>query len=153
MKKQSFEAVKEGDKRVFSKVITERDIEAFAAVTGDFNPIHLDGNFARRTIFRGKIAHGLLVGGLISTALTKFPGVIVYISQTLDFLKPVRVGDKIEALAEVLGKIDERSELRLKTICKNQRGETVVNGEARIKILEVKDSGEESPRKEKTETA
>ncbi len=144
MKKQGFEAVREGDKRAFSKVITDSDIKVFAEITGDFNPLHLDDNFAQRTIFRGKIAHGILIGGLISAALTKFPGVIVYLSQTLNFLKPVRVGDKIEASAQVMEKINERNELRLKTVCMNQFTEIVVSGEARIKILEVGDSNEQS---------
>ena len=136
MTKQTFKGIREGDKRVFTKVITERDIETFARATGDFNPIHLDSEFAERTVFRGKIAHGVLTAGLISATLSRFPGVIVYLSQTLHFLRPVRPGDKIEALAEVLDKIDERNELKLRTICRNQRDEIVLDGEARIKVLE-----------------
>jgi len=130
--------ITQGEKRTFAKVITEQDIETFARVTGDFNPIHLDSEFAERTIFGGRIAHGCLTAGLISATLSKFPGVIVYLSQTLHFLRPVRPGDRIEVLAEVLDRIDERSELRLRTVCKNQRDEVVLDGEARIRVLEAK---------------
>ena len=84
-----------GDERFFSKVITVEDIEAFAKLTGDFNPIHIDSSFAQKTIFGGRIAHGILSVGLISTALSKFPGIIVYLAQDIRFLKPVRPGDKV----------------------------------------------------------
>ncbi len=145
--KKTFEGIRKGDKRAFSKMITEHDIEMFARITGDVNPVHLDAKFAGKTIFKGKIAHGILIAGLISAALSRFPGVIIYLSQSLYFLKPVRVGDRIEAIVEVLEKADERSELRLQTICKNQMDKIVVHGEARIKVFEVEDSGEGSVRK------
>lgn len=126
----------EGDERCFSKVITVEDIEAFAKVTGDFNPIHMDSRFAQKTIFGDRIAHGILSVGLISAALSKFPGVIVYLAQDIRFLRPVRPGDEIKAIATVLEKVVAHSELKLKTVCYNQRHEMVVDGEARVKVLE-----------------
>jgi 3-hydroxybutyryl-CoA dehydratase len=136
LKKQAFKEIRIGDKRTFSKVITEDDVKTFAAITGDSAPIHLDDRFARRTIFRSRITHGMFVAGLISAALSRFPGIIIYLSQSLRFLKPVRMEDRIEAVAEVLEKIDERSELRLKTVCINERNEIVVEGEARVMVME-----------------
>ncbi len=132
----AFERIREGDRMTFAKVITVRDIEMFAAITGDANPIHLDDDLAGRTIFKGRIAHGLLAGGLISAAVSRFPGIIIYLSQTLSFRKPVRPGDTIEATAAVAEKIQERNEMRLETACTNQRGELVVAGEARVRVLE-----------------
>lgn len=126
----------EGDERCFSKVITVEDIEAFAKVTGDFNPIHMDSQFAQKTIFGDRIAHGILSVGLISAALSKFPGVIVYLAQDIRFLKPVRPGDEIKAIATVSKKVVAHSELKLKTVCYNQRYEMVVDGEARVKVLD-----------------
>ena len=136
MKKQAFKEIRIGDKRTFSKVITEDDVKTFAAITGDSAPIHLDDRFASRTIFRSRITHGMFVAGLISAALSRFPGIIIYLSQSLRFLKPVRMEERIEAVAEVLEKIDERSELRLKTVCTNERNEIVVEGEARVMVME-----------------
>ena len=133
---QAFEKIREGDRKTFSKVVTDHDIEVFAAITGDPNPIHLNDDFAKRTIFKGKIAHGILTAGLISAALSEFPGIIIYRSQSLSFRKPVRPGDTIEATAEVAEKIHERNELRLETTCRNQQGEVVIDGEARVRVLE-----------------
>jgi acyl dehydratase len=134
--KSAFEDIRTGDKRNHSRIVTDHDIEMFAAVTEDCNPIHLDSEFARGTIFKGKIAHGMLTAGLASAAVSKFPGVIIYLSQSLSFLKPVRPGDRIEATAEVIEKMNERNELRLKTVCVNQAGDTVLTGEARIRVFE-----------------
>jgi 3-hydroxybutyryl-CoA dehydratase len=136
---QALLKIKEGDKRTLSKTITEQDMRDFATLTGDFNPIHLDDKFAEKTMFKGKIAHGILIAGLISAALSKFPGVIIYLSQNLRFPKPVRAGEVIEATAEVMEKVEERSELKLKTTCRNQRDEIVVEGEAQIMVLELEE--------------
>ena len=136
----AFDRIKQGDTRNFSKVITEQDIEAFAHISGDHNPIHVDSEFAARTVFKGRIVPGILTAGLISATLSRFPGVIIYLSQNLYFRKPVRIGDKIEASSEVIKKGDERRELILRTICKNQKDEIVAEGEAVVKVLEVEDS-------------
>lgn len=140
----AFEGIRLGDRATYSRAVTDRDIEMFATATGDHNPIHLDSNFARGTIFKGRIAHGILTAGLVSAALSRLPGIVVYLSQSLSFLRPVRPGDNIEASAEVVEKISERSELRLRTVCTNQAGEIVLTGEARVKVLE--HAGPVSPR-------
>jgi 3-hydroxybutyryl-CoA dehydratase len=148
--KPAFDEIKEGDRRSSARVITHHDIEMFATITGDFNPIHLDDEFARGTVFKGKIAHGILTAGLISAALSKFPGVIVYLSQSLSFRKPVRPGDRIEATAEVVEKIPEHSALKLTTVCQNQRNEIVLSGEARVKVLEAEAFGSRDHSKKET---
>jgi len=140
VKKQSFEAIKVGAKKVASRIITQQDVETFARISGDYNPLHLEKDFADRTIFKGRIAHGMLVAGLISAALSKFDGVVVYLSQSLSFLKPVRAGDRIEATVEVVEKIEGRRRLRLRTVCKNQKGEVIIDGEAKVKIMEAASS-------------
>lgn len=132
----AFEGIRQGDKTTYSRIVTDDDIETFATITGDCNPIHLDTEFARGTIFKGKIAHGILTAGLISAAVSRLPGVIIYLSQNLTFLKPVRPGDSIEATAEVVEKVAKRNELKLKTVCTNQRGDVVLTGEAMVRVLE-----------------
>lgn len=130
-----FDDLSVGMTRVFSKTITEADLLMFAGVSGDTNPLHLDEDFASRTMFEGRIAHGMLTGSLISTVLgTRLPGPgAVYISQQLRFLAPVRLGDTVIARAEV-GEINpERRRVRMLTTC--WVGETkVVDGEALLMV-------------------
>ena len=86
-----------GDRFEFTKTITDGDIRRFAAASGDTNPLHLDDAFASETRFRGRIAHGTLVGGLISAALARVPGLVIYLSQDLEFHNPVRIDDRVTA--------------------------------------------------------
>jgi 3-hydroxybutyryl-CoA dehydratase len=117
-----------------TKTVTEADVAAFADITGDRNPVHLDEDYARGTRFGGRIAHGILTAGLISAVLgMKLPGTGgIYRSQELKFVKPVHLGDAITARAEVIEVDAEKSVLTLKTECLNQRGELVLTGVARI---------------------
>jgi 3-hydroxybutyryl-CoA dehydratase len=121
-----------GQKAALSKQITLDDIEAYAKLTGDTNPVHLDEEVAGRTRFNGRIAHGLLGAGLISAVLgTKLPGPGgIYLSQTLKFHKPVYPGDEITAEVEVNDWRADKSRLELDTRCLNQRGEQVISGRA-----------------------
>ncbi len=125
-----------GTKTRHVKTITEADIMRFADVCGDFNPVHISENFAKKTLFGSRIAHGMLVAGLISAAVAKLPGLVIYLSQTVKFLKPVRVSDSITTVAEVIDKDDVKGILKLKTTCVNQNGETVVDGEGRVRIYQ-----------------
>ncbi len=140
--RRAIESVDVGHSVSVFREITEADIQKFAEVSGDFNPLHLDEEYARRTIFGGRIAHGILALGLISAALAKLPGVVVYLSQSVKFTRPVRIGDTIEAVVEVVDKVAEKSGVRLRTFCRNQRGESVLEGEARVKLLDLKKSSE-----------
>ncbi|MDQ7828776.1 MAG: MaoC family dehydratase [Armatimonadota bacterium] len=127
-----------GQRATLTRTITEEDIQAFAALTGDRNPLHLDEAFARRTRFQGRIAHGLLTASLISAVLgTQLPGAGgIYLGQTLRFRRPVRPGDTVTAEVEVAA-FDARSRrLSLRTRCVNQRGETVLEGDAELLVEE-----------------
>jgi 3-hydroxybutyryl-CoA dehydratase len=125
-----------GQKASLTRTVTQADIEAYARLTGDDNPIHLDEEFAAGSRFGGRIAHGMLTAGLISAVLgTRLPGPGgVYISQTLRFLRPVRPGDTITAVAEVTAYDPGRRRLTLATTCINQQGERVLEGEATILV-------------------
>lgn len=119
----------------FGKTITDADILMFAGVSGDTNPVHLDQEFAESTMFKGRIAHGMLSASLISTVLgTRLPGPgCVYLSQTLKFLAPVRTGDTLRAHVTVTQVDTERRRVTLETTC--MVGETkVVAGEAVIMV-------------------
>jgi len=116
----------------WSKTITMADIRAFAALTGDENPLHVDEAFARTTRFGRPIAHGMLVASLISAVLSRSlpgPGTI-YLSQSLEFVRPVYPGDTITALVEVTEMRDDKPVVTLITRCVNQHGEEVVRGKA-----------------------
>jgi len=123
-----------GDSAQLSKTIKDEDIRVFAEVTGDKNPLHLDDEFASKTIFKRRIAHGILTAGLISSVIgNRLPGNgTIYLSQTLNFLAPVYVGDEITAKVEVLQVLKEGKRLRLKTQVINQNGTVVVDGEALV---------------------
>ena len=124
-----------GMSAVFSKTVTEADLLMFAGVSGDTNPIHLDEDFASRTMFESRIAHGMLTAALVSTVLgTKLPGPgAVYVSQTIKFLAPVRIGDTVAARATVAEIMPERKRVRLHTTC-SVGGKVVMDGEALILV-------------------
>ncbi len=130
-----FDDLAEGMSEVFSKTITEADLLMFAGVSGDTNPIHLDQDFASRTMFEGRIAHGMLTAALVSTVLgTKLPGPgAVYVNQSLRFLAPVRIGDTVIARAAVKDLNGERKRVTLDTTC--QVGDIkVLDGEATLMV-------------------
>jgi len=129
-KGKSIQELKIGDSAQISKTITESDIELFARATGDFNPVHLDQAYAERTSFKGRIAHGLLSVGLLSTILgNTLPGHgTIYVSQEVKFLAPVRIGDTITAKVEVIELIPEKNRAKFRTTCVNQDGKEVVDG-------------------------
>ena len=114
-----------------TRVITEEDILRFAEITGDRNPVHISEEFASQTRFGERIAHGILTAGLISAVIgTKLPGPgCLYLSQTLVFRAPVKIGDEITARAEVV-EVTSGKRLKLRTVCINQRQEVVLEGEA-----------------------
>lgn len=131
-------AIGVGDSVTFTKTITESDVIDFAYVSGDTNRLHLDDSFAGGTRFGGRIAHGTLVSGLISAALARIPGVIVYLSQDLEFVGPVAVGDELTATVEVLEDLGG-DRYRLETIVETN-DELVVTGEAVVLVDPLPDS-------------
>jgi len=132
MNGKTIDELRLGDKAEFTKTVSETDIYLYAGVTGDFNPAHIDEEYARGTFFKSRIAHGMLSAGFISSVIgTKLPGPgTIYLDQSLKFLAPIRIGDTITAWAEVVKIMSEENRIKLKTICVNQHGTTVLDGEA-----------------------
>ena len=131
-----FDDLAVGQTAEFSKTVTEEDIRHFADATGDLNPVHLDEAHASRTRFGGRIAHGLLSAGFISACIAmRLPGPgSIYLSQSLRFLRPVRIGDTVTARVGVAELVPAKRRVRLTTQCRNQRGELVIDGEAMVQV-------------------
>jgi 3-hydroxybutyryl-CoA dehydratase len=125
-----------GQAAEMAKTVTEADIALFAGVTGDFNPVHLDAVAASQSRFGERIAHGMLSAGFISAVIAmRLPGPgSIYLSQSLRFTKPVRIGDTVTTRVEVVEVMAPKRRLRLATVCRNQNGETVVEGEAVVMV-------------------
>ncbi|BCL75707.1 3-hydroxybutyryl-CoA dehydratase [Jeongeupia sp. HS-3] len=117
----------------YRKTMTETDVVLFAGLSGDNNPMHIDDEFARETRFGGRIIHGMLTAALVSTVIgTRMPGPgVIYLSQNLRFLKPVKIGDTVTATASVSELFPDKQRARLTTVC-SVRGETVLDGEALV---------------------
>lgn len=129
--------IKIGDTFSTQREITDELIRKFADVSGDYNPIHLDEEFAKTTRFGRRIAHGMLSGAFISAVLgNEFAErKIVYLSQTMKFVAPVFIGDTVTASGTVTRIREDKGIVTLETLCKNQSGETLVSGEAAVMIL------------------
>ena len=130
-----FEDLSVGMTETLSKTIASSDVVGFAQLTGDRNPIHLSEHFAAKTSFGRRIAHGLYTASLISAVLgTRLPGPgAIYVSQTLNFRAPVRIGDTVEVTVSVAELIPERQRARLLCTCM-VHGEVVLDGEALVKV-------------------
>lgn len=128
-----FEDLLVGMTAATGKTITEADILMFAAVSTDTNPVHLNEETASNSLFGGRIAHGMLSAGLISAVLgTRLPGPgTIYLSQSLRFRAPVRIGDTVTAAVEVIGLDAARKRATLKTLC-TVAGKVVIEGEALV---------------------
>ena len=123
-----------GQQASFTKTVSETDVYLFAGITGDLNPAHTNQVASEKTMFKGRIAHGMLSAGFISAVLGMYmpgPGTI-YLGQELKFTKPVRFGDTVTATCTVSELLPEKNIAKLDTICTNQRGEVVVKGMATV---------------------
>jgi 3-hydroxybutyryl-CoA dehydratase len=131
----AFEDLTVGMTAVYGKTVTEADILLFAGFSGDTNPVHLNQEYAATTMFKGRIAHGMLSAGFISTVLgTRLPGPgCIYVSQSLRFKAPVRAGDTVYARATVSKLIAEKRMVELKTVC-TVGDKVVIDGEATVLI-------------------
>ncbi len=129
----TIEEIEMGMTRSLQKVVTDKDIEMFAEVSTDHNPVHMDDDYARDTIFEGRIAHGMLTAGLISAVIgEQLPGHgTVYMGQTLKFLAPVRPGDMVQAEVEVVGIDYAKRRVQLDCRCM-VNGKKVLIGEATV---------------------
>lgn len=127
---------KPGDSATYAKTITDEDIRAFASLLGDTNGLHTSDEYARKTRFGRRIAHGMLGASLVSTVLgTRLPGPgTIYLSQSFKFVAPVFPGDTVTATATVKSVREGKPVLTLETVCTNQHGETVITGEAVVLV-------------------
>ena len=130
------EDLEPGMQASMARTVTEADIVMFAGVTGDTNPVHLNEEYANATIFKGRIAHGMLSAGLISAVLgTKLPGPgCVYLEQNMRFTAPVKIGDTVTATATVKEVNMEKKRVVLETICRVGE-QVVVEGQARLIVM------------------
>lgn len=131
---KTIEDLEPGQSAAFSKTISESDVYLFAGITGDFNPAHVNQPYAEKTFFKARIAHGILVAGLLSAVMAnQLPGPgAVYIRQALDFKAPVYIGDTVTAQVEVLAIDLGTNRVELKTTCFNQDGVVVMDGQATV---------------------
>jgi 3-hydroxybutyryl-CoA dehydratase len=146
---KTFSGIRVGDSEWIRRTVTEADIINFAGVSGDFNPLHTDEEYAKKTMFKGRIVHGLFTATLISNIIgNKLPGPgCIYLKQDLRFLAPVQVGDTITAEVLVFEKIEEKQRLRLRTTCRKQNGRIVLDGEALCMILKKERDGRRKNKK------
>lgn len=128
-----------GDQFVFAKTLSEEDVRGFARASGDTNPLHLDGEYAEQTRFDGRIVHGTLVAGLVSAALARMPGVVVYLSQDLEFHAPARIGERVTADCELI-EVRDDSRYRLSTVV-HREGTTLIDGEAVVLVDDSPENG------------
>lgn len=130
------EPLQVGQHAEFSKTVTESDVVLFAGITGDFNPAHVNEVEAAKSRFGGRIAHGMLSAGFISACIAmKLPGPgTIYLTQSLKFTRPVRIGDTVTARVEVTEWNAGKRRAKLATTCRNQHGEVVIDGEALVMV-------------------
>ena len=154
-----FDEIDIGDTASVEHMLTQKDIQLFAVMSGDVNPAHLDEEYARSDMFHEIIAHGMWGGSLISTVLgTQLPGPgTIYLGQTFRFLKPVGIGDTVTARVTIKEKDEKKKRLILDCVCLNQDGKEVITGEAeviaptekvkrkRIRLPEIEFKDEECP--------
>ncbi len=134
MKGKTMQEIHVGDVASFTKTISESDVYLFAGISGDMNPAHLNQEYAKGTMFKKRIAHGVLSLGLVSAVLgNQVPGPgAIYLKQEVKFLAPVYFGDTITAQIEVVEKMEERNRIRVRTWCTNQDATVVLDGEAMV---------------------
>lgn len=133
----TFNDLKVGQKASLTKTITEEDLSHFIAITGDTNPLHVDESFATQTFFGQRIAHGMLSASLFSTLVgMHIPGIgAIYKSQSLEFLRPVFIGDTLCAWFEIVKIDQDKEEIVIKSWIENQDGENVIEGKAVTGLL------------------
>ncbi len=148
MENVTYDEIQVGHTASFSKTLTEQDLILFATTSGDVNPAHLDEEYARNSQFGERIGHGMWSASLISAALaTVLPGPgTVYLGQTLSFRRPVKIGDRLTANLEVVGKQDDKKQVILECKVVNQDGKIVVSGEATVIAPTEKMRMEKAPR-------
>jgi len=135
--RRTYEDIMIGETASRSRMITEKDIIAFAELIDDSNPVHLDAEYAKTTMFGERIAHGMHSASFFTTLIaTRLPGIEgVYVSQEIKFIRPVRIGDTVTAQAAVIEKNDAKRRITLKTTVTNQHGELIIDGKGVVAVM------------------
>ena len=136
-KRHNFEKWNIGDSAELKHLIKEKDLDDFAELTKDYNPLHMDEDYAANTHFGERVVHGMLSASFISTIIgTKIPGNgSLWLSQTLNFIAPARIGDEISIIALVKSKSESLKVISLDIEIKNQYGAKLITGEAKVKVV------------------
>ena len=134
-KVRNWDDMQVGDSASFTKTMTETDVILWVGLTGDFNPIHIDKEYAKSTRFGNVLVPGVLVLGLVSNVMTQVTFGHVYANQSIKFLKPVYIGDTITATGTIIEKLDEKNMVKVETKCVNQDGALVMIGEGMEYIM------------------
>jgi 3-hydroxybutyryl-CoA dehydratase len=140
MELTKYSDIKMGQTAETTHTVTEKDIQTFGDLSGDYNPLHFDEEWAKTTMFGSRIAHGILTAAYVSATIGMHlpgPGTI-YMSQSMRFMAPVRIGDTITTRVEVINLNDEKERVTLKTTCTNQEGTDVLVGEALVAFMKIK---------------
>ena len=139
MKVTKYSDLSMGQSAEVTHTVTEEDVKTFGDLSGDYNPLHFDEEWAKKTMFGGRIAHGILSASFISTAIGMHlpgPGTI-YMSQSMRFLGPVKIGDTIISRVEIIKLNDEKERVTLRTTCTNQDDKLVLDGEALVTLMKM----------------
>lgn len=128
--------LKVGDKASLTRAFTEEEVRQFAEISADRNPLHLDEDFGKASIFGRRIVHGMLVASLFSGLIgMELPGEgSIYLGQTLKFRSPVSIGEEVTASVEIIQIREDKPVVTLRTLCINSQGRTVIEGEAVVKV-------------------
>ena len=131
---KTYDEINVGDSATLTRTLTKQDVQLFAVVTGDMNPAHLDEAYAKTDMFHQIVGHGMWTGSMFSVLLgMQLPGPgTIYLKQTLDFLHPVHLGDTVTASVKAIRKDDAKKQIAFKTLCVNQKGKHVLEGEALV---------------------
>jgi len=134
---RTFESIQIGEEAAFTRVITAADVDAFAAFSGDWNPLHMDAAYAATTPFGERVVHGMLVASLFSTLVGMYlPGRrALFLSQTVQFAKPIKIGEPIVVKGRVHRKIDAVQMIELETTASDEAGEVRIRGRAQVQVL------------------
>lgn len=143
----NFDEIQPGDRAVISKRFTEEDVAAFASLSGDYNPLHMESDFARRTHLGNRVVHGMLVASYVSTLVgMQLPGAgALWMQQSFRWRRPVFVGDTLEIALDVVHKSPGARVLSIRVTATNQSGTTVMDGEGAVSIPDVRRGRDVSP--------
>ena len=135
-----YESLKIGQYESITRLITEEDVRRFVDLTGDDNPLHVDRSYAKTTVYKDIVVHGMIGASFISTVIgTKIPGHgALWVSQNMDFIFPVRLGDQLTISCKIINKYDRERMVELETLITNQNGQTILKGKGRVKMLNSK---------------